>query len=386
VGQRPSPSRIRRPRALLACLGVLLGLGLCELIGAVGLHLLESPPQLPPEVRAQVSLAGRLSGTIPDPYLSYRVQPDYHEGPIHTNAFGLRGAPVDPLPAPDAFRVLLLGGSTAWGYTARSDDETLAAEFARALETHPLRERALGPRRIEVLNGGVPGYVAWQSALLYDLHHRALRPHAVVSLDGSNDISGAVRNGVAGAPMRYRLTRRLYLRERPELLRGIGDWILYRLQRSKLALLFERLDPPSVAELGAPPPEAVARAYAAALRHLSETARAEGAAALGVFQPVSHLVRGKPLDPFERAVNEHEERDMPGRDAWYRACAEAIRAEFERLAAERPGLWLLDANAAFAGASEIAFTDPAHLTPAGNRLLARAMADALLEGLLRERG
>lgn len=375
--------RLRHPRAALAVAGVLVGIGLAELLGAVGLHFALAPPELPPEIRAQVSLAGRLSATVPDPYLSYRVQPDYDDGVVHTNAFGLRGGPIDPLPAPDVMRVLLLGGSTAWGYTAKSDDETPAAELARALEAHPLRERALGRRRIEVLNGGVPGYVAWQSVLLYDLHYRALRPHAVVSLDGSNDISGAVRNGVAGAPMRYALTKRIYLRERPEFWRGLGAWALYRLQRSKLGLLLERLDPPSVAELGAPPPEEVARAYAAALRHLAETARAEGAVALGVFQPVSHLVSGKPLDPFERAVNEHEERDMPGRNAWYRDCAAAIRREFETLRRERPELELLDANAAFDGATEITFTDPAHLTPAGNRLLARAIADTLLRGLLR---
>jgi lysophospholipase L1-like esterase len=373
----------RRSRALLVVLGIALGIALAELCASIALHFLEAPPELPPEIRSQVSLAGRLSATLPDPYLSYRVAPNYSTPGIHTNAYGLRGGPIDRVPPPDAFRVLWLGGSTAWGYTAKSDDETPAAELSRALVAHPLRATVLGNRRVEVLNGGVPGYVAWQSALLYDLRYRPLGAHAVVSLDGSNDISGAVRNREAGAPMRYVLTKRLYLRENPELLRGLLDWALHRLHRSKLGLLVERLAPPSVAELGAPPPAEVARAYADALRHLGETARAEGAVALGVLQPVSHLVESKPLDPFEQAINEHEERDMPGRGAYYRACAAAIRAEFERLRREEPELLLLDANSAFAGAREITFTDPAHLTPAGNRLLARAVADALLNGMAR---
>jgi lysophospholipase L1-like esterase len=375
-------ARLRHPRALLAAIGVALGIGIAELGASVALHFLEAPPELPPEVASQVSLAGRLSTTIPDPYLSYRVAPNYETRGIRTNSFGLRGGPIDPVPAPDVFRVLWLGGSTAWGYTATSDDETPAAELQRALAAHPLRAQVLGNWRVEVLNGGVPGYVAWQSALLYDLRYRPLGAHAVVSLDGSNDISGAIHNREAGAPMRYVLTKRLYLRENPELLRGILDWALHRLHRSKVGLLFERLSPPSVSALGAPPPAEVARAYADALSHLGETARAEGAVALGVFQPVSHLVDGKPLDPFEQAVNEHEERDMPGRGAYYRDCASAIRAEFERLRREEPELLLLDATSAFDGAREIAFTDPAHLTPAGNRLLARAVADALLRGLI----
>lgn len=363
-------------------LGVGLALGVAELVGALGLHALKQPPALPPELRGQVRLAGRSTATVPDPWLGYRVRPDWDdEGHAHTNRYGLRAGPIDPVPGPDVLRILLLGGSTAWSYTARSNEEALSAVLERELEGRRGASPALAGRRIEVLNGGVPGYVSWQSALLYDLHHKALEPQVVVSLDGSNDISSAIRNGEPGVPARYELTRRLYLDERPRLLRDLWRWLAYRVQRSKLALFVRQLDPPSVAELGAPPPEAVASAYRGALQHLADVARREGALAMGVFQPVSLLAEGKPLHPFEAAVNAHEDADMPGRSAYFRACAGAVRAMFVELAAARPDLLLLDATHAFDGVAEITFADPAHLVPAGNLHLARAIAARLLERL-----
>lgn len=353
-------------------------------MGALGLHTLKEPPALPPELRGEVRLAGRSTATVPDPWLGYRVRPDWKGDHAHTNRYGLRADAIDPRPAPGVLRILVLGGSTAWSYTARSNDEALSAVLQRELEGRREASPALRGQRIEVLNGGVPGYVSWQSALLYDLHLSALGAQVVISLDGSNDVSGAIRNGEAGVPMRYHLTKRLYLDERPRLLRDLGRWVATRVQRSKLALFLRQLDPPSVQELGAPAPEAVARAYRGALVHLADAARREGALALGVFQPVSVLAEGKPLHPYEAAVNAHEDADMPGRSAYFRACAAAVRAVFAELAAARPDLLLLDATGAFDGVPEVTFADPAHLMPAGRRHLARAIATRLLEGLERK--
>ncbi len=363
-----------------------LALGAAELVGALGLHALKQPPSLPPELRAQVRLAGRSTATVPDPWLGYRVAPDWQDdGHAHTNRYGLREGPIDPRPGPGVLRILLLGGSTAWSYPARSNQETLPAELERELEGRRQSSPALRGRHIEVLNGGAPGYVSWQSALLYDLHLGALGPHVVISLDGSNDVSSAIKNGEVGVPMRYELTKRSYLDERPRLLRDLWRWLAYRVQRSKLALFVRQLDAPSVEELGAPAPQAVAGADRAALLHLADAARRDGALAMGVFQPVSVLAEGKPLAPFEVAVNAHEDADMPGRSAYFRACAASVRAAFDELASARPDLWLLDATHAFDGVEEITFADPAHLMPAGQRHLARAIAARLLERLERDR-
>ena len=105
-----------------------------------------------------------------------------------------------------------------------------------------------------------------------------------------------------------------------------GAWAFHRLHRSKLARFLGQLDPPSVSELEAPEPAAVAAAYWAALRHLDASTRRHGAELLAVFQPVSSLRSDKPLTAFEVAVNAHEEADMPGRGAYYQACADAILA------------------------------------------------------------
>ncbi|MCH2169748.1 SGNH/GDSL hydrolase family protein [Myxococcota bacterium] len=368
--------RERRRRAWLVVVGVVVGLGGLELIGAIGLHVLKEPPALPAELRDSVSLAGRGDATQPDPYLGYRIRPNLDDERVRTNRYGLRAGPIDAVPSADTLRILLLGGSTAWSYTARNNDETLAVVLERKLAAHLASHPDFQGRRVEVLNAGVPGYVAWQSALSYTLRHRKLAPHAVVSLEGSNDISGAITNAQAGVPMRYFLTRDLYLRERPELWRDLRRWATHRLQRAKLGQFLQQLDPPDVSELGAPAPEEVAAAYGRALEHLAEQTRADGARLLVVLQPVSSLTLGKPLTGFEQAVNAHEDAVMPGRNDYYARSARQMRGVLEELET-RPGVATLDGNLAFDGVSRVAFTDPVHLTPIGREHLAAAMLEPL---------
>jgi hypothetical protein len=72
---------------------------------------------------------------------------------------------------------------------------------------------------------------------------------------------------------------------------------------------------------------------------------------------------------------------MPGRVAYFRACADAMRRMYAELAAERPDLLLLDATRVFESEPGIAFADPAHLTPRGREVLVDAISAALLPAL-----
>ncbi|GAG21343.1 unnamed protein product [marine sediment metagenome] len=118
-----------------------------------------------------------------------------------------------------------------------------------------------------------------------------------------------------------------------------------------------------------------------ALEHLSDIARADGAIALPVLQPMVVLPDAKPLSPFESEIMRHEDKQMPGRNAYYEECFAEFRKMFEGLGAKRPDLLLLDATQVFASETEVTFTDPAHLTHLGRELLTQAIGERLIGAL-----
>jgi len=62
------------------------------------------------------------------PFLGYLGAPNSRLPTISTNALGFRDRAIAPR-QPKEFRVLLLGGSTAWGLGASSNDHTISATW-----------------------------------------------------------------------------------------------------------------------------------------------------------------------------------------------------------------------------------------------------------------
>ncbi len=373
-------------RAALALGSVALTILVLEIIGAVGFHYAKRKPPLPPEVRATVAVDDRSVETVPDPYLLLRVKPDALTPHARTNRFGLRNDPIDAKPLPGTLRVLFLGGSVTWGYAARANEETLPALLEGYLSRHRDRSAALRGKRIEVLNGGVPSYNAWQAALSYALYHRSLSPDVIISLDGTNDVDGAVRTGRAGWPMRYAASRSGHRVSEPTLAGSLWEWLGFRVQRMKFNRMLETLRPRPLAHQRPPSAEAVADAYRSALEHLADVATRDGAVVIPMLQPMSILEGVKPLAPYESAIARHHEARMPGVNDYYQRCFEAFRRMFRELASERPELAAVDATTAFSDLDEVAFTDHCHLTLRGREHLVRLIGDTLIARLDREAG
>lgn len=371
------PTRELAFRAIAVLLGVAIPLALVEASGALALawHRHRYDAQMPDAVRAAINLADRGIETLPDPYLGYRMKPGVQRERVQTNALGLRNGPVAERPEPGTLRVLFLGGSVTWGFTSNSNDDTVPAYLAAELAARP----ELRGRRIEVLNAGVPGYVSWQSALLYALELRRLEPSWVVSLDAANDISSAIINGRAGVPKRYRLSERSYLALRPSIAGALQAGLLSAARELNAVKAVERWWPPPLESFAPPPPREVGAALRDAMAFLADVAGHAGARPLSVLQPMVMLPDTKPLSNFERAIVREFEVRMPGRNRYHVESHAAMRealAELDRARTDAFG-WL-DASDAFDGVSEVTFTDECHLTPLGRRLLARRIAEALV--------
>ena len=332
-------SRRALARAALALSSAALTLALIEAGSSLALHYVRQQAEPPPELAGVVDVD---APTLKDPWLRYHIRPSVETEHLRTNEQGLRNGPIEPLPDGRTFRILLLGGSTAWGHNAATNEDTISAHMERWFAAHGGEHPLLADLRVEVLNGGVPGYVSWQSALAYAIDRRRLKPAVVVAIDGANDVHSAIRRRSAGGPLSsVRAERGAGVTE--SLLGAFGAWWEYRTGRMKCVRLVEALRPETLEERAPPPPEEVAAAYKRALELLADVARVDGALAVGVLQPMSIVAGTKPLTEFEQAVARMHDQRMPGRNAYYERCWAAFRGMFAELGAEREDLALVDA-------------------------------------------
>ena len=372
----PAPRDRRRFRVIAVGIGILLGVAALEALGAAGTAILKARrPQLPADLQGTVLFPGEAPKMTADPYLLYRVKPGEERAHYRSNSLGLRGRETPVEAPPGSFRVLLLGGSVAWGYNALDDEVTLAMRLERQLNQSANAHPALAGRKVEVLNGGVPSYVAWQEALAYSLRWRWLRPDAVVLVDGVNDVVSAIRLGEAGVPMRFDPDRRAFGKVR------LTPWLRDRWSRLWFRKLTRAVRPRTLAEYPPPPVAEVVTAYRRALEHAADTARADAALALVVLQPSAILPDSKPLTEFERSLVEYNDRAMPGQNAYLLDAYAAMRQMLGELASAREDLGSFDATGVFAREPAVCYTDVYHLTLRGDELLARAIGDALLQRL-----
>lgn len=372
----------------LAAMSLTVGILVVELIGGYGLKKIKrSRPRLPDEVAATVRGSNRAVDTIPDPYLLYRVKPNLATDHAKINRHGLRNGPIDDVPAPDVFRVLVLGGSVAWGYNARNDEDALPAMLQRTL-TRDLADgrdvpAALRGKRIEVLGGGVFAYVCWQGVLAYVRQHRRLRPHAIVTLDGANEVYGAIRTAEPGFPMRWAPQKAAYGVDDPSFVGKLGEWAAFRAENMKIVKYFRKANPPKLADREVPAPARVAHEYGKALELLHDLAGVDGAQVLAVLQPMAILPDTKPLAPFEKTVVEQYDARIPGQNAYYASCFDAFREMLAALRRDRPtGAWI-DGTKIYRGDEKIVFCDDCHVSLHGRERLTAFLSEQLITALAR---
>ena len=128
------------------------------------------------------------------PYVFFRPKP-FQGQTITIGLDGLRATWEPPAPASDQtghhpLKVLMLGGSSLWGFGAR-DDQTIPSLLARILHEHG--------RRLEIRNLSEIGYVNTQEliALTQELQ-TGYRPDVVIFFDGVNDTTSALLAREAG--------------------------------------------------------------------------------------------------------------------------------------------------------------------------------------------
>jgi lysophospholipase L1-like esterase len=308
------------------------------------------------------------------PYVYFRPKP-FQGKTITIGADGLR-ATWQPAVASGtgagrkAVKLLVLGGSSLWGFGAR-DDQTIPSLLARKLH-----ERGLN---VEIRNLAELGYVSTQELIgLTRELQEGYRPDVVIFYDGVNDTTSALLSGEAGLTTNEINRRREFnLLQSPRRLAAILaeklviDSGFYRLARAFRSRLDNRMPAPA---LSLPDKTAnrlasdVADRYAANVKIVETLARGYGFRPLFFWQPTI----------FNKTALTAAERDEARKYAWTEP---AFRKVYERISESRelktdPAFH--DLSQTFVDEKSLAFIDYCHTTEIANARIAETMAAAVV--------
>ncbi|MBX3465400.1 MAG: SGNH/GDSL hydrolase family protein [Planctomycetes bacterium] len=355
LGERLALQRIRRMNERFGkneVLGQLLapgeraGVAACYLDPAAALAALDAISWVPP--------------ATPTPFVGHAAAPGRSaNATIGPHQF--RDARALGEKAPGVYRIFLVGGSTAYGSGAPSDDRTIAGYLEALLAAWPGRER----RTFEVITAAYPGWASTHELLWITQHVLRFEPDLVVALSGNNDVFW----GFMGEDVRWfhSYPDRHFLDQLDRARAGAG------------------LDPypavlPDVREAGVRPPvppSVVAERLLQNARRVNEVVEDAGARYVFALQPTLACSE-KPLTPRERGLLP-EARGTPELGEHFRACyAELRRAIADHASAAMP---LCDVSDAFdaCGADEEVFIDSCHVGDRGNLLIAQRLLSVVVE-------
>jgi hypothetical protein len=271
-------------------------------------------------------------------------------------------------------RILMLGGSSLWGFGAR-DEGTIPSQIVRALH-----ERGI---RVDVENLAEIGYVNTQEVIaLMRALQQGKRPDVVLFYDGVNDTTSALLEGRATLTTNEVNRRREFnLLQSPGRLTGslldyaVRNSASYRLAGAIARRFGDGTDPdarrPAVSDASALPrlADEVVEGYLANRALVEALGKSYGFQSLFVWQPV---IFSKPRRvPFE----EEESVKLGWSSALFALVHDRLRAE-RSLVDDRA---FLDLTPLFDDTDELVFLDFCHTTEAANATIARAIVAKLLD-------
>lgn len=284
------------------------------------------------------------------PYEHWSTRPNLRGRFFRTNTLGFRGSETTVQKPAGRFRIVVLGGSAAWGLGCTADARTVPGRLeARLREQYPGRD-------IEVINAGQFGFVSGQELIYY---HRVIVPFApdlILLFDGYNDIMADFTNLVSGWPQNAALLQARY--EDDALAHHLRESIVAFLRRSRFLDLTSRAVTARIAGRTGNPAQPVIDPAVTADQYVhNATALARLAAPVPVWialQPVLACTR-KPLAPDEQAVIAAKERAIPHYTARVQAAYRTMEA-----GTRAAGLPVIDLEQVLGTEPALMFVDECH--------------------------
>jgi lysophospholipase L1-like esterase len=313
------------------------------------------------------------------PLTLYENRPNQSVGGFRINSHGLRGLEITP--APDRPRVVVVGGSAAFGVRV-PDDGTLSAALGKQIPAS------------EFLNGGVIGYLSSQELALVVFKLLDLEPSLIIAFNGWNDLydrywwASTGSQGTEGygvnvifSAIEDRLAKYRRIEKEPsfaalETGRSImrNSTLLSGLYRV-LRPVFSKAPDRQLGQVWSQQLDEAVATYVRNMTMLRDVARSRNSRLIVVVQPEL----GQLLEPSMLAEFREEKRNLNGDDQYWVGFP-ASYADFRRRivwALSSAGVNVIDGSARLseAGGDSALFVDPVHLEPRGYALIARAIRE-----------
>lgn len=258
---------------------------------------------------------------------------------------------------PDVVRILMTGGSTAFGAGAPSQDRTVGAYLERMLTP------ADGSYRVEVLPLAVPAWATTHERILIENLFVDLEPDVVLSFSGNNDVHWGQRGRNV-----------MWFRTYSE------GYFLDLFRRAWRQAGGQPLPPPAPAFAQPVAPLLVADRLRRNVSLATHALLMDEVPYVFALQPTL-ATTGKRLSPRESRALEERAAKVDGHIEYFRECYARIDETLRE--ATREGLRYVDLRGAFDefGADTEVFIDSYHFGDRGNEKIAQALAFGL-EGLV----
>ena len=300
------------------------------------------------------------------PYEHWVSRPNLRSRFYRTNALGFRGPETSVEKPAGRYRIIVLGGSAAWGYGCTGDDRTVPGRLQTLLhEWFPERD-------IEVVNAAQVGFVSGQQVTYFHRSLRRLAPDLILFFDGYNDIAADFHNPVSGWPQNAAVLRARY--EASWRQRGAAGDLEALARRSSLidflwARFFPEATTPGVTDEVPVAAADTARSYVTNVRAVESLGAP--AAIVVALQPTLATIQ-KPLAPQEEQILARRERQIAGFRSRVEDAYARMESEIDAAGIPRIGL-----NAALGSEPELLFADECHFGDIAADRIARVIAEQL---------
>jgi len=315
------------------------------------------------------------------PYVYFRQKP-FRGETITVGPDGLRATWQPPPAHQDGsssahpqIELLMLGGSSLWGFGAR-DDQSVPSLVARGLY-----ERGW---RADLKNLAEVGYVSTQEvvALMRELQ-AGYRPDVVVFYDGVNDTTSALLEGAAGLSTNeiHRRTEFNLLQSPLRLAGALSARLLTESGVYRFAQTVRRRlggaskvsqparSPQAIRELSG----AVVNCYEANVALVEAIGRSRGFRSLFYWQP----------DVFTKATAVPVEQEEAARYAWAEPMFRDVHTAISASNTLRSNRAFRDLSGIFGESRNLVFIDYCHTTESANRQIAGVIVEDVIEALRR---
>ncbi len=287
------------------------------------------------------------------------LRPDQHSQTVNVNSLGFRGPEFIREKPETSFRIFLVGGSTAFGAGATSDDFTIAGFLQKKFDDVKLT------KKIQVVNAGISSATSFEETYYIKHTLAQLNPDLIVIYDGFNDAQ-------------YRVLSDPVISEGGEVKKWEGfkfknfpfyrtPWVIHDLLSAKTPHTdsSKRADEDST--------EKIISLWKSRVEEICQIGKENGFVTLIVVQP--SLMTG------DKKLSEYESKYVAKTDLDF-ATKATLKGMADSLKSIDSSCKTIDLSRVFDDITEPIYTDIVHVNDHGNRIVAEKLYNITLPVIL----